>query len=335
MDAMGEEPADAVAIEIEADEKSATTLELFFDLVFVFAITQVVSLLANDLTWNGLFHATILLGILWWGWTNWTLVTNMVSLGPRSRRIVLLAGMVSTFIMAYAVPEAFEGDGLWVAVPYIVTTILGTGYMFMDREMFATNMSGLLRYTPLNFLGAVLLIVGTNFGDAQQWFWLGALTVNVLAAELGESQVWAVDAKHFAERHGLIMIIALGEAIIAVGASLDAPSSWELAGYLMTGIGFAIILYWAYFDRAQDIWEDGLRKASPSETGTYAPRRLHAHALSDDPRDRVFRRRSRGGVHPPPRTVRAIRTGAICHRSGVVLARPVGSRLPGQPRRSL
>ena len=172
--------------------------------------------------------------------------------------------------MAYAVPEAFEGSGLWVAVPYIVTTILASALMFMDAEMTGVNMSGLLRYMPLNFLGAALLVVGTNFGEAQQWFWLGALAVNVLAAELSGSQEWAVDAKHFAERHGLIMIIALGEAIIAVGASLSDPPSWELAGYLMTGVGFAIILYWAYFDRAQEIWEEGLRKASVSETGDYA-----------------------------------------------------------------
>ena len=114
------------------DEKSATTLELFFDLVFVFAITQVVFLVVNDLTWSGLLDATIILGVLWWGWTNWTWVTNMVSLEPRVRQMVVLLAMMGVFIMAHAVPTSFSGDGLWLAVPYVLVTGLSSTLILLD-----------------------------------------------------------------------------------------------------------------------------------------------------------------------------------------------------------
>lgn len=207
-------------IETESEEKSATTLELFFDLVFVFAITQVVGFIVHDPTWSGLLRAGTLLGILWWGRTNWTWVTNIVSLEPRIRRIVILVAMVGLFVMAHAVPSSFEGNGLWLAVPYVGVTLLANVLTLLDARATGANLEGLVRYVPVALLGGGLLIVGAALDSAQQWIWLAALGVNVFAVAFGGGSVWAVDAKHFAERHGLIMIIALGEAIIAVGATL-------------------------------------------------------------------------------------------------------------------
>ena len=253
------------------EEKSATTLELFFDLVFVFAITQVVSLVVHDLTWTGLFHATVILGILWWGWTNWTWVTNLVSLEPRMRKMVVLAAMLGVFIMAHAVPTSFEGDGLWLAVPYVLVSALSSTLMFLDARTSGADLAGFTRYAPLMLVGGVLLVAGAFFEETQQWTWLASLGVTMLAAALGGNSDWTIDAKHFAERHGLIMIIALGEAIIAVGATLagQAPSS-EIAVYLAIGLAFAMTLYWAYFDRAQGIWEHALRLADARATGKFA-----------------------------------------------------------------
>ena len=253
------------------DEKSATTLELFFDLVFVFAITQVVSLVVNDLTWSGLLDATIILGILWWGWTNWTWVTNMVSLEPRVRQMVVLLAMMGIFIMAHAVPSSFGGNGLWLAVPYVLVTGLSSTLILLDTRTSDRSFEGLVVYVPIILLGGGLLIAGAVIDQVQQELWLAALFINIVAAALGSRTVYQVDAKHFAERHGLIMIIALGEAIIAVGATLaDQLPSSEIATHLAIGLALAMTLYWAYFDRAQAIWENALRKADALATGKFA-----------------------------------------------------------------
>ena len=123
----------------------------------------------------------------------------------------------------------------------------------------------------LALASGTLLILGALFEGSQQWFWLGALLVNITAATVGAREEWSVDAKHFAERHGLIMIIALGEAIIVVGTQLSgAAPGREIASYLVIGLALAMTLYWAYFDRAQEIWEHGLRRAGPDTTGRYA-----------------------------------------------------------------
>ena len=256
---------------IEIEEKSASTLELFFDLVFVFAITQVVSLVAHDLTWNGLFHGTVILGILWWGWTNWVWATNLVSLEPRIRKMIVLLAMFGLFIMAHAVPTSFEGDGLWLAVPYLIVSALSSALLLLDARARGLDLSGLGRYAPIMLSGGVLFVVGAFFETNQQWWWLASLAVTIGAATFGGGSDWAIDAKHFAERHGLILIIALGEAIIAVGASLagTAPSG-EIAFHLSIGLALAMTLYWAYFDRAQEIWEQALRREAANKTGQFA-----------------------------------------------------------------
>jgi low temperature requirement protein LtrA len=257
--------------DIEMEEKSATTLELFFDLVFVFAITQVVGFIVDDPTWPGLLRAATLLGILWWGWTNWAWTTNLVSLEPRFRRILVLVAMVGLFVMAHAVPTSFSGSALWLAVPYVIVTLLSSVLALLNARATDTNLEGLAVYVPVVLLGGGLLIAGAILESAQQWLWLASFAVNVIGAALSAGAVPAVDAKHFAERHGLILIIALGEAIIVVGVTLAGePPSWQLAGHLAIGLTFAIALYWAYFDRATQAWEHGLRQAPAGSAGRYA-----------------------------------------------------------------
>jgi len=257
-----------------ADDKTASTLELFFDLVFVFAITQVVYSLAHHLTWNGAAQAAILLGVLWWGWTNWTWTANLVSLGARWRRFFVLAAMANVIVMAHAVPTAFDGDGLWVAVPYVVMIQLAAFLTIHHEHQLGRDIGGLLKFTPIATGGAALLVVGAIWDTHQEWIWLGALLLTVLASALGSIDDWDIFPTHFAERHGLIMIIALGEAIIAVGVTLargeDTPPSWRVASFLLIGIAYAMTMYWAYFDRADQIWEHQMAEQSPSDIGTFA-----------------------------------------------------------------
>jgi len=254
--------------------KKASTLELFFDLVFVFAITQVVYALAHNLTWEGAAQAAILLGVMWWGWSNWTWTTNVVSFEPRWRRYVVLASMACVLLMAHAVPEAFKGEGLWVAIPYVVMSQFAGFVSFATSKERNADLAGLYKFMPIATLASLLLIVGAIFDTHQEWIWLASLLFTVLASVVASYDVWHIAAKHFAERHGLIMIIALGEAIIAVGGTLanneETPPSWDVASYLLIGIAYAMLLYWAYFDRADNIWEHAMADQAPSKIGRFA-----------------------------------------------------------------
>lgn len=256
------------------EHKSASTLELFFDLVFVFAITQVVWTLAHDLAWGGAARAAILLGVLWWGWAGWTWGTNLVDFDPRWRRVVMLGAMAATFVMAYAVPRAFEGDGLWVAIPYLIMTQLGSVLMLHSLRDDAETVRGILKFAPISMLGGVLLIVGSIADANQEWIWLGALLLTMAASHLAGLEPWELVPSHYAERHGLIMIIALGEAIIAVGVTLarndELLPSWRTVSFLLIGIAYAMTLYWAYFDRASEIWENAMKSETKQTIGRYA-----------------------------------------------------------------
>ena len=257
-----------------SEHKPAVTLELFFDLVFVFAITQVVYALAHDLNWGGVTRAAIMLGVLWWGWTSWTWSTNLVDLEPRWRRVALLLAMAATFVMAHAVPTAFEGDGLWVAIPYLIMMQIGSILLLQSFRAESKSVSGMLRFAPISIMGGALLIIGAMADTHQEWIWLAALLLTMLASDLGGRQVWEIVPSHYAERHGLIMIIALGEAIIAVGVTLarneEAPPSFRVASYLLIGIAYAMTLYWGYFDRALGIWEEGMKSETKETIGRYA-----------------------------------------------------------------
>ena len=253
-------------------DQPATFVELFFDLVFVFAITQVVSLVVHDLTWQGVFRGALVMALLWWGWGIWTWTCNAVDLEPRVIRTAVLASMLGVVIMAHAVPFSFEDDrGIWLAAGYLYVRLVGTIVFYVGVRHDPEQRSSFFSYAPFAMLAPIVVVIGAFTGDAQQWVWLAGFAVELLAAAKAGRADWKVDAGHFAERHGLIMIIALGEAIIAVGASVtDQEPSAELAFLLGLGLAGACAMWWAYFDRLQHAWETALRDADVHETGHIA-----------------------------------------------------------------
>lgn len=256
----------------EPEEKTAHPLELFFDLVFVFALTQVVSLVVHDLTLTGVLRGTLLLALMWWAWTNWTWTTNVVDLEPRVIRVFVLASMLGVFGMAFAVPTAFEGDGDWLAFGYVLARVLAATVFVVGTRHDPAEIRAVVTYLPIS-LGATALVLtgGLVGGDAMQWIWLGAVAIELVAAASAGRADWKVDAAHFAERHGLILIIALGEAIIAVGIALEGVAiDASLALLLAVGLAGACALWWAYFDRLQEVMETALRNADAHETGHIA-----------------------------------------------------------------
>ncbi|MEM8922336.1 MAG: low temperature requirement protein A [Actinomycetota bacterium] len=256
----------------ELEEKAAHPIELFFDLVFVFAFTRVVSLVVHDLSWNGVGQGAVIIGLLWWGWGNWTWTLNAVDINRRQVRVAVLVAMLGVFLMGFAVPDAFGDSAMWVAIGYLWVRLVAGVVMWMGTLNDSMEHTAVVTYLPVSLVGPVLMVIGAlQGGDAQLWLWLLGMAAEVGSAVFAGRADWRVDAAHFAERHGLIMIIALGEAIIAVGVALgEFTLDLELAYLLAVGLAVVSAMWWAYFDRLQGSWEHALRQADVHDTGSVA-----------------------------------------------------------------
>jgi len=231
-------------------EQRVTPLELFFDLVFVFAITQVTGFLAENSTWLGLLRGLMLLAALWWAWAAYAWLTNTLNPEEGAVRIAVFGSIAAMLIVSLAVPNAFGVDGVTFGVAYFIVralhvvlyAIAGKG----DREL----LRAVLRIAPTAILAPVLLVVaGFLEGAPQMALWAVALAVDYLAVLIGHMRGWRVSPAHFVERHGLIVIIALGESIVAigVGAAGQPLNGGEIVAALL-GIVVVAALWWSYFD---------------------------------------------------------------------------------------
>jgi low temperature requirement protein LtrA len=231
-------------------EQRVTALELFFDLVFVFAITQVTGFLADHSTWDGLVRGLFLLGALWWAWAAYAWLTNTLNPEEGAVRIAVFASMAAMLIVALATPTAFGADGVVFGVAYFIVrglhlvlyAIAGRG----DPEL----MRAVLRIAPSALFGAALLVVA-GFADdgVQLGIWAAALAIDYLWLLIAGMRGWRVSPEHFVERHGLIIIIALGESIVAIGVgAAGLPLDAGTISAALLGITVACALWWSYFD---------------------------------------------------------------------------------------
>jgi len=231
-------------------EQRVTPLELFFDLVFVFAFTQVTSLLSHDPTWGGLLRGLLLLGTLWWPRSAYAWLTNTLDPEEGAVRLAVFAAIAAMLVASLAAPGAFGSDGVIFGVAYSVVralhlvlyAIAGRG----DRDLFRAVM----RIVPGAVLGAALLVVaGFLNGSTELALWGAAVAVNYLGALLGHMRGWRVSPEHFVERFGLIIIIALGESIVAIGVgAAGLPLDAGVITAALLGITVAACLWWSYFD---------------------------------------------------------------------------------------
>jgi low temperature requirement protein LtrA len=240
--------------ELEPDgEHQVTPLELFFDLVFVFAMTQVTTMLADDPTWGGVLRGMLVLAALWWAWAAYAWLTSATDVDEGGVRLTMLASMGAMLVVALAVPGAFGDDAVLFAVAYLVVRVLHLALAAIVARDAPDRVEALLRYVPTALLGASLLVVaGFLEGDTRIVVWMVALAVDYLGpAVIGAGSAgWRVAPEHFAERHGLIVLIALGESIIAigVGAGFDLEPGVIVGSVL--GIVVVSALWWLYFDVA-------------------------------------------------------------------------------------
>ena len=233
----------------EPGEARVAPIELFFDLVFVFALTQVTAFLAEDLSWPGLGRGLMLLAALWWAWVCYAWLTDAVPPEAElSARLVLLAAMAAMILASLAVPRAFAEAGLLFGVAYLVVRVLHVVLYALVTRRTPDARRAVLRLAPGFLLSSALLVAaGASEDPLRPALWLLALLMDYGAPLISGVAGLRVKPAHFVERHGLFIIIALGESIVAIGAAGVSHDPAVLVAAVL-GVAVAAGLWWAYFD---------------------------------------------------------------------------------------
>ena len=255
-----------------ADQK-VTFVELFFDLVFVFCVTQVVSLLHDGVTWRAIGEVVLVFWLVWWGWTQFTWALNAAdTTHPRVEVATLVATGVA-FFLAVGIPSAFHGHPLWFAGTYIVVRVLGLLVYDWVAWTDPSQRAAVRRFSLVSIGGlAAVLIGGILGGQAQYVWWSLAIALDVGAAAIGAgAEGWNLHPEHFTERHGLFVIIALGESLIVAALSLT-DGEWPVAQVVAAVLAVAIAgaMWWSYFSRNRQELDAALEAMEGAERATLA-----------------------------------------------------------------
>jgi low temperature requirement protein LtrA len=231
-------------------EHPVTPVELFFDLVFVFAFTQVTTLLSDDPTWGGLGRGLLMLAALWWAWAGYAWLTNTVAPDEGTVWGAMLVGIAAMFVAALAVPDAFGRHALVFGIAFLIVHLMHLTLFAFAGRGDPDLLGAVLRIAPSTLVGAALIIAaGFVHGGLRPVFWLAALVISYFAPLLTGMEGWRVHPAHFVERHGLILIIAIGETLVAIG--LGARSTVLDTGVIVAavlGLLVATSFWLAYFD---------------------------------------------------------------------------------------
>jgi low temperature requirement protein LtrA len=241
-----------------------STLELFFDLVFVFTITQLTGLLADDPSWTGLAKVVLLLSIIWWMYDGYVWLTNAVALDVAGQRLLLLGGMAGFLVMALAIPTTFGDGGLAFGLGYLAVVALH-GWLYI-RATSASEAEAIRGIVPYNVAAALMLVAaGLVKGDAQ-WVLIAAPAILLwfvpYFAAMGGFQV---SASHFVERHGLVVIVALGESIVVLGVGAGGEEvGLKLGVIAVLALALTASLWWTYFSHDEAV-EEAMLAMPPAE----------------------------------------------------------------------
>jgi low temperature requirement protein LtrA len=248
------------------EEQRVSPLELFFDLVFVFAFTQVTVLMSENLNWAGLGEGMLVLATIWWTWSAYGWLTNTIDPEEEIARLTIFLAMAAMLVVALATPKAFSDHGVLFACSFFVVRTLhillyAYGSPTVDvREAVKGLIPG------VGIACGLLVVAGTQDGTVQVALWIAALVFDYTAPLLGGFGGWTLSAGHFAERFGLIVIIALGESIVAVGVGLEGVAlDADVLVAATLGLVIAAALWWAYFDVVAPVGERRLRTAEGLE----------------------------------------------------------------------
>jgi low temperature requirement protein LtrA len=249
---------------VRRQEARVTSLELFFDLVFVLALTQCTALMAADPTWQGLGRGLLVLAVLWWSWGGYAWLTSVVDPEEGVVRLAIFAAMAAFLVAALSVPDAFGDDAFTFACAYAIVRIAHIWLFTIasrDEPGLRRSVTGLGASTAVGV--GLLLAASTTDGWLQGALWAIALLVDVGAPLLFWSEGWQLFPAHFAERYGLIVIIALGESIVAIGVGSDAVVDLGVVLAASLGVATAAAMWWLYFDVIAWLAERRLSSAAP------------------------------------------------------------------------
>jgi low temperature requirement protein LtrA len=254
-------------------EQRVTPLELFFDLVFVLSFTQVTAKIADDPTWEVLGEGLLILAAVWWAWAAYGWLTNAISADENANRLAMFVAMAAMLVVSLAIPEAFGDLGLLFGCAYFIVRAMQVILYVRNtrREGDEDNLSAILKLAPGMLLGSALLIVaGALDGGARTSLWILALLIDWSTPMLFGTEQFHIKPGHFAERHGLIVIIALGESIVAIGAGagIEVETGEVIAAVL--AIAAVASLWWAYFDVVAIVAERRLTEAPDGEQAPLA-----------------------------------------------------------------
>jgi low temperature requirement protein LtrA len=230
-----------------------STLELFFDLVFAFTLTQLTALLASHLSVTGAAQVLLIFGVLWWMYGGYAWLTNTQTPDRTPERLLLLLGMAGFLVVGLAIPHGFGGEGMGAA-----GGLLGLGYLvvvLVHASLYYRLNRNIMRIAPFNVTSALLVILaGVADGPAVYALWAVALAIQVLSPLIANpGGRFEIQPAHFVERHGALIIVALGESVAALGISASRQGvTGSLAGSAVLGLALTACLWWVYFGTGDD-----------------------------------------------------------------------------------
>jgi low temperature requirement protein LtrA len=231
------------------EEERVTPLELFFDLVFVLAITQCTALMSHHTTWEGVAQGLLVLGMLWWAWVGYSWLTSVIDPEEGAVRLVMFGAIAALLIVSLCVPEAFGELALVFALAYGAVRVAHIGLFVLASSEDDAFRHSVLSLGASTAVAVFLLGCASLFdGAAQAALWVLALFLDMGGPYLWGSAGWKLFPGHFAERHGLIVIIALGESIVAIGVGAAGALTFGIGTAAVLGVALASALWWLYFD---------------------------------------------------------------------------------------
>jgi low temperature requirement protein LtrA len=248
--------------------QSADFVELFFDLVFVYAITRITAMTAHHLDLMNLIQSALIFWLIWWAWTQYTWALNAANTNIAEVRLVVLIATAIAFVMASSTEYAFTDSVLWFAIPYVLIRIIGLGLYIRVSSNLKGQQKAVISFALLSLSGLIAVLVGAMLDPTLRIIlWACVILFDMMAGLLGgRSNEWNLLPKHFSERHSLIIIIALGESLIVAATAISGQK--ELSEIMFVG-GLAVLitclLWWSYFSWLSEYLEDKFSEKKGAE----------------------------------------------------------------------
>jgi low temperature requirement protein LtrA len=238
---------DAPVSQLEPDRTArVSTLELFFDLVFVFTITQLTAVLVAGGDAAAIAQVLVMLAVIWWMYDGYAWLTNAIATDHLRHRLLLIGGMGAFLVIAIAIPEAYAGKGLAFGVGYLAVVALHAGMYLRGTSL--SEVQAILRLVPFNVGAAALVLAGGALGGDAQWvLWALAAVLLWFTPWFTSTEGFVIAAEHFVERHGLVVIVALGESIVVIGAAASLELDAGLVLVILLALALSASFWWLYF----------------------------------------------------------------------------------------